>query len=553
LFERLRALLDALRSPERLSGDREARASAEQARSRLAAIVDSSDDAIIAKDLDGIISDWNSSAERIFGYRSEEVVGRPIHLLLPKERYAEEEQILATLRRGERIEHFETVRVRKDGARIQVSISVSPIRDASGRVVGAAKIARDVTSRKAMEAEREQLLAQEQESRAEAERANRAKDAFLATLSHELRTPLSPIFVWVQLLREANLDEEKTEQALATIERSARSQAQLIDDLLDVSRIVAGKLRLNAQAVELAPVVRAAVDVVRPASEAKHISIQMILDTETGRVVGDADRLQQVVWNLVSNAVKFTPKGGRVQVILERVNSHVEIAVSDTGQGIPSRFLPHVFERFQQGASGPDREHGGLGLGLAIVRHIVELHGGTVFVESPGVDQGSTFTVKLPLLIFERAAGEARRRHPTLAAEAANWSDLVLGGLRVLLVDDEPDANLAVSALLAGRGAEVRVANSAAQALEVLDGWKPDLVVTDIGMPHEDGYALLAQIDARRAEHGRIPVIALTAYAATEDRIRLLAAGFQMHVPKPVEPAELLAAIANVGRALGKL
>ncbi len=546
LAEERSAELAASRERERLLGE------AEQTKARLAAIVESSDDAIIGKDLAGTIVSWNPAAERMFGYRSDETVGHPILMLVPEERHAEEAGILQTLRRGERIEHFETERVAKDGRRIPVSIAVSPIHDASGRVVGAASVARDVTFRAAMERERDALLAREREARAAAEAASRAKDAFLAVVSHELRTPLSPILAWVQMLRDQRLDEQKAHHALETIERNARAQAQLIDDLLDVARIVSGKLRMEVRPVDLAAVIQAAVDVVRPAADAKDIRLQVDLDTETGKIAGDPDRLQQVLWNLLSNAVKFTPRGGRVQVALARVDSHVEIAVGDTGRGIPAEFLPHVFERFQQAETGTTRGQGGLGLGLAIVRHIVELHGGTVHVESGGPDRGATFTVTLPLVIFGRPADELERRRPTLPDAATVHGYPTLTGLRVLVVDDEPDSNDVVSTILAVCGAEVRVAASAAQARSVLDDWRPDVIVTDIGMPGEDGYALLAHIDERHGADGRIPVVALTAYAGTDDRVRLLRAGFQMHVPKPIEPAELVAAVANVGRATGR-
>ena len=545
------AELAVARERERsLRNEQAARSETEQIRARLAAIVESSEDAIIAKDLSGIISHWNPAAEQMFGYRAEEAIGRPILMLVPRERHDEELRILEMLRRGERIEHFETERIAKDGSRVLVSISVSPIKDAMGRAMGAANISRDVSARKALEAERESLLARERDARAAAEGANRAKDAFLATVSHELRAPLSPILAWVAMLREGRLDAETTQQAFATIERNARSQGRLIEDLVDVSRIVTGKMRLEVRPVELVPTLEEAIAVVRPAADAKQIRLQVVLDTETGRINGDANRLQQVFWNLLSNAVKFTPKGGRVQVVLERVNSHVEIAVSDTGPGIAPGFLPFVFERFQQAETGTTRGHGGVGLGLAIVRHIVELHGGSVHVESAGVDQGATFTVKLPLAIFARTAGEVQRRHPTLEPSVSETPP-PLNGLRVLVVDDECDARDAVSMLLGSRGADVRVASSVAEALAVLDSWRPDLYVTDIGMPGEDGYALLAQMKARGL--GRIPAIALTAYATTEDRVRLLAAGFQMHIAKPFEPAELVAAVATSARAAEKL
>jgi CheY-like chemotaxis protein len=401
-----------------------------------------------------------------------------------------------------------------------------------------------VTAQKRAEAEREGMLAATERARAQAEAASRAKDAFLATISHELRTPLSPILAWTAMMEQGTLGPEQTRKALETIRRCARSQAQLVEDLLDVSRIIAGKMRLEVRPVELPAVIEAAVDVVRPAAEAKGIRLQLILDTKTASVSGDPDRLQQVIWNLLSNAVKFTPKGGRVTVVLERVNSHVEIAVSDTGSGISADFLPHVFDRFQQADTSTTRQYPGLGLGLAIVRHIVEAHGGTVHAESPGPAQGAVFTVKLPLVMIPRTAGEAVRRHPSESSLAL--PDLpALHGRRILLVDDEPDSNEVVRTMLSDRGADVRVAASAAQALEVLDRWKPDVLVTDIGMPDEDGYSLLAKVRARHDGSERIPIVALTAYASVEDRVRLLSAGFSMHVPKPIEPAELLAVVAG--------
>lgn len=527
---------------------------AHAAQSTLAAIVESSDDAIVGKTLDGVILTWNASAERMFGYTRDEIVGQSITMLLPPERLGEEVTIVATLRRGERIDHFETERVRKDGRRIQVSISVSPIRDTAGRIIGAAKIARDITLRHQLEHERNALHARERAAREAAEAANLAKDAFLATVSHELRTPLSPILAWASMLRQGVLDEAKTKKALETIERSARSQAQLIDDLLDVSRIISGKLRIEVRPADMVAIIHAAVDVVRPAAEAKGIRLQLVLDTETGTIAGDPQRLQQVVWNLLSNAIKFTKRGGRVQVALERVDSHVEISVSDTGQGFDPSFRPHMFERFRQADSSITRTHGGLGLGLSIVRHLVELHGGTVHAESPGEGRGATFTVRLPLVIFERTAGELARRHPTAADEVQEgdvYPDLT--GARVLVVDDEPDSNEVVSTLLAARGAEVRVATAVSDALDTLRRWIPDLVVSDIGMPGADGYALLAAMRENVQELGRIPAIALTAYATRNDRIRILAAGFQMHITKPIDPMELIVGVASVLKVLGKL
>jgi PAS domain S-box-containing protein len=524
---------------------------AQSAQATLAAIVASSDDAIVGKTLDGVIRTWNAGAERMFGYTADEAIGQSITMLLPTERLAEEQTILSTLVRGERIEHFETERVTKDGRRIHVSLSVSPIKDAKGLIVGAAKIARDVTLRRMLERERDELLARERAARAEAEASNRSKDAFLATISHELRTPLSPILTWTQLLRQGQLDREKSERALAAIERSARSQAQLIDDLLDVSRIVSGKLRIQVRPIDLVAVIQAAVEVVRPAAEAKEIDLELALDAGLGNVVGDPERLQQVVWNLLSNAIKFTPGSGRVSVFLHAVPGAVEILVRDTGQGFDPGFRPYIFDRFRQAEDGTTRQHGGLGLGLAIVRHLVELHGGTVQADSPGQGRGATFTVRLPLRARPSALSDPD--HLPKGAQLEEGAYPALKAVRLLVVDDEPDSIDVVSTLLRLCGAEVETATGAAEALEVMGRWTPDLVITDIGMPGTDGYALLAAMQQREASLRRIPAIALTAFARREDHVRILKAGFQLHVTKPIDPLELVNAIANVARMIGKL
>ncbi len=387
-------------------------------------------------------------------------------------------------------------------------------------------------------------------AREKAESANRAKDAFLATISHELRAPLSPIITWAQMLHTDGLSPEQRRKALTVIERNARMQAQLVEDLLDVSRIVEGKLRLEVRPVSLAEVVEHAVDTVRPAADAKSIAMHLVLDTTIAPIPGDPNRLQQVVWNLLSNAVKFTPKGGHVHVVLSRVDSHVEIAVSDTGAGIAADQVRHLFERFWQADSGTARRHGGLGLGLPIVRHLVELHGGTVAGESRGEGAGSTFTVRLPIASLTSATADRPRRHAVLR-DVSRVSPARLDGVRVLLVDDQPDSNEAVRMLLDACGAEVRVAGSAPLAMEILGRWRPDVLVTDIGMPGEDGYSLVARV----RQHGDLvdlPAIALTAYTTSDDRARMLSAGFQMHVGKPAEPGELTAAVAAVAmRAVG--
>ncbi|MBF2074517.1 MAG: PAS domain-containing protein [Synechococcales cyanobacterium C42_A2020_086] len=422
-----------------------------------------------------------------------------------------------------------------------------PVRNEDGEIYRIVGIGEDITDRKQAEAEREQLLQREQSARSEAEAANRTKDEFLSILSHELRTPLNAILGWAQLLRsKRQIDAATRERALETIERNARGQANLIEDLLDISRIIAGKLRLDVRPTNLVSVIEAAIDTVRPAAEAKAIRIQAVLDPAAGLVSGDADRLQQVVWNLLSNAVKFTPKGGRVQVRLERVNSHVEIIVSDTGQGIPLDLLPAVFDRFRQGNSSTTRLHGGLGLGLAIVRHLVELHGGSVHAESAGEGQGATFIVNLPLAVLKPSSG-SERVHPTAGGDVPFENPPNLSGLQILLVDDEADARDLLSTVLSGCGATVTTAASAAAALDCLQRLQPDVLISDIGMPDEDGYALIARVRALPPnEGGRTPAIALTAYARVEDRTRTLAAGFQMHMAKPVNLIELTTVIASL-------
>ncbi|HYE76022.1 MAG TPA: PAS domain S-box protein, partial [Blastocatellia bacterium] len=332
---------------------------AEQSQAYLAAIVESSDDAIVGKTLEGIITSWNRGAEKIFGYTEQEAIGQPIYLIIPPERYPEEEMILSKLRKGERIEHFETIRQRKDGRLINISVTISPIRNRAGQIIGASKIARDVTEIKRGQIERQQLFEREQAARARAEEASRLKDDFLATVSHELRTPLNAILGWSKLLQAGRLDQTGVARATETILRNAEAQNRLIEDILDVSRIITGRLRLNVSNIELVPVIEAALESVRPAAEAKGVRLHRILDTTAGIVSGDSERLQQVVWNLLSNAIKFTPRDGQVQVRLERVASHLEIIVSDTGIGIKEEFLPYVFDRFRQADASSTRQHGG--------------------------------------------------------------------------------------------------------------------------------------------------------------------------------------------------
>jgi PAS domain S-box-containing protein len=402
--------------------------------------------------------------------------------------------------------------------------------------------------RKWVEEERTRLLSSEQEARQEAESANRLKDEFLATISHELRTPLTAILGWAHLLRAGHLDGTSGNHALETIERNARAQAQLIDDLLDVSRIITGKLRLDVRQIDPASFIESAIESLHPAAEAKDIRVQKVMDTGVVSVAGDPARLQQVVWNLLSNAIKFTPKGGRVQVRLERVNSHLEIVVSDTGVGIKAEFLPHVFDRFRQADQATTRQHGGLGLGLAIVRHLVELHGGTIQAESAGEEHGATFTVRLPIVPVYQKENFAERVHPAASDTLPSFEcPEKLDGLKILVVDDESDTRELLRVGLEHCGAEVLVAGSAKEALEAIETSRPEILISDIGMPDEDGYELIKKVRALPAGRGgKTPAIALTAYARTEDRLRALRSGYQMHMPKPVELAELVAVITSL-------
>ena len=378
----------------------------DETRARLAAIVESSEDVIVSKTLDGIITSWNPAADRMFGWTAAEAVGRPITLIIPEAQRVQEDAVLARVRRGEHVEHFDTVRMTRDGRLVDVSVTVSPVRDSTGRIVGASKIARDISERRRIDAERAEFLARERAAREEAERANRAKDEFLATVSHELRTPLNGVFGWARMLQSADMDDLTRQRALAAIVRGAAAQVRLIEDLLDVSRMVTGNLRLDLRLVDLRHVIEAALETVGPAAAAKDIEIEADLDGMPATVLGAADRLQQVLWNLLMNAVKFTPRNGRDHVRLRRGETAAEIIVSDSGEGIAADVLPYVFDRFRQEDSSATRAHAGLGLGLALVRHMVELHGGSVEAQSPGKGSGATFTVRLPLAPSGDAPGD---------------------------------------------------------------------------------------------------------------------------------------------------
>lgn len=697
----------------------------------LAAIIESADDAIISKTLEGVITSWNTGAERLFGYTAEEVIGKPVTILIPPDHIDEEPEILRRIRSGERVEHYETVRVGKGGRLFDISLTISPIRSSDGTIIGASKIARDISERKRAEAalaeqveiidsvnrlvqtlageldfdklvqavtdaardisgaqygvffyrvfneqgessklfktagvspealtdfsmprraeifgsafkdegtvrlgnvkndarygkdapfygmprqlnvasylsvpvisrsgdvhgalvlghadedsfsERDarivegvaaqaavaidnaRLFEASQRAAAEneqlyrqAEESSQLKDEFLATVSHELRNPLNAIQGWAGMLRAGKIPQEGIPKALDTIERNARAQTQLIDDLLDVSRIITGKLRMDVRPTDPSFFIEAAIEAVQPAAEAKGVRIQKVMDTGGASVPGDPVRLQQVVWNLLSNAIKFTPRGGRVRVLLERINSHVEIVVTDSGQGIPAEFLPHVFDRFRQADQRSTRNHGGMGLGLAIVKHLIELHGGSVNAVSPGTDKGATFTVRLPVVAIYQVDTTAGGVHPAARSllPPAEFAER-LDGIKALVVDDEPDTRELLRVGLENCGAEVTVVANVAEAMRAMKSSPPDVLISDIGMAVEDGYDLIRKVRALAAKDGgRVPAIALTAYARVEDRLKALRSGYHMHVPKPVELAELITVVDSlVKRSNGRM
>jgi PAS domain S-box-containing protein len=688
---------------------------AKDARALMTSIVESSLDAIVTKDLNGIITSWNAAAQQLFGYSAIEMIGSPVRRLMPPERQLEEDDILARLRRGERTEHFETVRIAKDGRRLDVSVTISPLRNATGSIVGASNITRDVSAARAAESERRRLLEEnaavtaalnnvgavvasdlDREKVVQAvtdaatelttaefgaffynvinekgesytlytisgvprekfskfpmprntqvfeptfkgtgvvrsaditkdpryghnpphhgmppghlpvrsylavpvkgrsddvigglffghsdvdrftehherlvvgiaswaslalenarmfmavQEASRLKDDFLASFSHELRTPLNAILGYARLLRTRMFAAEKHEKAIETIERNATSLAQIVEDVLDISRIVSGKIRLDVQPVDFPDIVRNAIDAVTPAADAKSIRIEHVLDPHASPISGDPERLQQILWNVLSNAVKFTNKGGRVQVRLERVNSHVHVVVSDTGIGISPEFLPHVFERFRQADAGTSRERGGLGLGLSIARQLTEMHGGAIDAASEGMGLGATFSVKLPLMIVHPLRHEPEHVHPRNSVTIPSFGAHDLEGVHVLAVDDEADALTLVSELLRTAGATVTTARSAAEAMAHLQSAVPHVLLADIGMPQLDGFQFLEQVRQHpNVAVRRVPAAALTAYARSEDRVRALRAGFQMHLAKPIDPAELVATVAALSK-----
>lgn len=483
----------------------------------------------------------NPAFSQMTGYTAEEVLGKTPRLLQGAKT---DRALLDDLRQhlSDGIPfHGEAINYHKDGTEFYIEWHITPIRNVRSSITHFVAIQRDITARKLMEQERDRLLEREQATRAEAEAANRIKDEFLATLSHELRTPLTPILGWSRVLQTNKLSEAKLQEVLAKIELHAKRQVQLVDDLLDLSRIVQGKLALNLTSVTLVTPIAAALETVRLAAEAKSIRIKTMLDSTVGQVMGDAGRLQQVMWNLLSNAIKFTPEGGCIMVELERVDRYAQIAVSDTGQGIHFDFLPFVFDRFRQEDSSITRRFGGLGLGLAISRQIVEAHGGTIAAESPGVGKGATVTVRIPLM----TASQQTKSNSELPK-----ANLDLSGVKVLVVEDDLGTREFVTFVLEQYNADVTIVTSAGEALKVLTKVLPDLLAIDIGLPHVDGYTLIRQIRSRTPElGGLIPAIALTAYAGEHDQKQALAAGFQVHIPKPIEPDELVAVVARLTRS----
>lgn len=515
-----------------------------------------SDYAIFMLDVNGKVATWNVGAQRIKGYSADEIIGKHFSTFYPEDvrssGWPEHELQMAQ-------EHGSFVdkgwRLRKDGSRFWAMVTITALRDHSGKLVGFAKLTRDMTDSMRIEEmaeehrRREELLDAERSARIAAQRATRVKDEFLATLSHELRTPLSAILGWTQILQRAKSTGAPVDldRAVDVIDRNARAQIQLIDDLLDLNRIMTGKLRLERQQLAIADVVRSAVESTLPQAESKGVAVQMLQEPVQMTVEGDSGRLQQVAWNLLHNAIKFTPRGGTVKVSLARQDGQVELRVSDTGAGIPASFLPHVFDRFSQQDGSASRAHGGLGLGLAITKQLVELHGGQIQASSAGEGLGATFTVRLPLAHRPTEAGQAEAQAEDAQAASDNLALPRLEGVLTFVVDDEPDARDLLCRILEGQGAKVVVFSSAEELLTAIQSLRPTVIVSDVGMPQMDGLQMIKSL--RATEHGaRVPALALTAFARPQDRKLALMAGFQAHLAKPFDVAELILLVSNLVR-----
>ena len=504
---------------------------AEGARAHLAAIVESSDDAIVSKTLEGIIRSWNRAAERLFGYTAEEAVGQPISLIIPPERLHEEEEILKKLRRGERIDHFETVRLAKSGRRIDVALTISPIRGASGAIIGASKIARDITERKACQEAQERTIRELRRAEEALREADRCKDEFLAVLAHELRNPLAPIRYAVAMARKEERPETDRLQAQAIIERQVEHMGRLLDDLLDVSRITRGILTLRRSSVDLASVVAAAQESARPLIEARGHALAVSLPQDPIRLVADPVRVAQVLSNLLINAAKYTDGGGHIELRVERAADELVFAVRDDGIGISAEMMPRIFTLFAQASPALERSEGGLGIGLALVRGLVELHVGSVVAHSEGLGRGSEFVVRLP--VGNPAGIEAAADACATPAGSPRSSHL-----RVLVADDNRDSAATCASLLEACGHEVSVANGGRQALDLACKLKPDALLLDIGMPELNGYQLAQRVRATDWGRGAM-LIAITGWGQEQDRQRALAAGFDQHLTKPIDPSRL--------------
>jgi PAS domain S-box-containing protein len=508
-----------------------------ESQARLAAIVDSSEDAIVGKNLDGVITSWNSSATKIFGYSASEAIGQSITLIIPRDRLEEEKQILSRLRRGDSIRHFETVRRRKDGQLIDLSISVSPIKSEEGRIIGASKIARDITQQKKLIKERETLLNAEKEARQAAELANRSKDEFLAMLGHELRNPLHAITLAVQLLERKSTVDDGTAQTRSVIARQSQHLTRLVDDLLDVARITTGKMVLNRKPVNLEEVVSNCVVSLRETEQLKRHIFNVI--TEPAWVLGDPDRLSQIIVNLVGNALKYTPSGGNILLSTKTDKREAVVRVEDSGVGIEPTFLPKIFEPFVRGDVGLAGSPSGLGIGLAMVRRLVELHGGEVEAFSKGVDQGSSFVVRVPLI----AAPEDEQKDDPLPTKPMS------NRKRILVVEDNIDARTSLRGNLELMGHRVLEASDGLTAVQIALALEPDVALVDLGLPGLDGFEVAARVRGdRRGE--KIRLVAITGYGLEEYRSKAMQVGFQEYVVKPINPEDLAALLAD-GRSVG--
>jgi len=534
-------------------GDISVRKQAEEATRRLEFHVESSPLAVVEWDTDFRVSRWSASAERLFGWKAEDVLGKHVN----EWRFVFTDDVdavaLVTNRQREGVEVQGITRNRnytREGSILYCEWYNSVLRDERGKLVSVLSLVLDVTARQSAEEERAASLVRERDARQHAEEADRLKDEFLATLSHELRTPLTSILGWASMIRNGEVEGSNAARAIETIERNARSQARLIDDLLDVSRIITGNLRLDLHPLNLAPIVDTALDALRPTADAKGMKLQTRFVPGQCLVKGDPNRLRQVIWNLLSNAIKFTPRHGSVSIDLTCVESTARLTVSDTGDGISPEFLPYVFDRFRQAEGSISRKQGGLGLGLAVARHLVELHGGTIRAESDGIGKGAVFTVDLPLAQERRDPARAEERRREVERRRSRMGAVRLDGVHVLLVEDDDDSRKLLGTMLKRYGARVTSTKSAAEALAVFEGELPDVLISDIGMPDQDGYELMRKLRALPPERGgKTPAIALTGYASRKDRERALNTGYQQHMAKPIEQADMIKAIAAlVGR-----